>query len=250
MEPPRAMHPEGVDRQQALRAARVVEGVGVEQHLQLAVQALPGLRGLHLRAVLAAGLRLVLQPASHIVALGPLQRRCDQVRQRIAPCQPARGLLVHQGDAIALQPGGHDGQQGARGGFVQRQFVRVDQRDVVGAHLPVAGSDKGPGARVCGLRGWVFWRRPLPLHLPGRPGRVCAITGQAQGAGQCAFVRHGGMVFVAAVAALALQLAQQPVEVGQGQGLQRVLAAGVVAGGVGNQQVERVGHGALLSRMA
>ena len=117
---PGAVHPERVDCWQALGRAGVVEGVGVEQHLHFALQAVQG-----------TGLARVWHPGAHVAALHAFKRGSGQRSKQGAAGQPAGGLVVVQGDAVLGKPRSHDGEQFTRGGFVQAQVGRVVQGDVI-----------------------------------------------------------------------------------------------------------------------
>ncbi len=92
---------------------------------------------------------------------------------------------------------------------------------MVGAHLPVARCDEGPGGVLRGGRGGCA----QTAHLRGSPGNEAARIGQPAGARQGALVRRGEVFFIAQVAGQRRQARQQPVELGQGEAGQRLLAA-------------------------
>ena len=141
-------------------AALVVEHIGVEQHLQLGLQALDD-----------GALNRVGHPGAHIAAYGPVHGGRGQVPKRFATRQPGVGTQVFKGDAVVTEPGRNQRQQLARFILAQRRAGRVGLVHLIGRDMPVAGRDEGAGLRGIGCG-----------H--GGPGNQARGVGQLHGAGQ------------------------------------------------------------------
>ena len=227
-----AVQPEGVDGQLAAFGTPVVEGMGVEQHLHLAVQALQ-------RAVLSGiGLPVAHIAQQHAVQCGRLQRlQCRPVHQ------PAVRALVVQVKAVFGKPGRQQGQQGAGVGLVQLQIGGVVHADLVGARSPVAGAHEGPGATGCAALGAVG---PAGGGQCG-PGQADVARGCQVGPAtpQCGHALVGGaeVVLIARQGVGGGQPGQHRVQLGQFQRLALVLPVHAGHGCIGDQHLAVAGGG-------
>ena len=219
------MHPEGIDGRLACSLARVAPRMGVEQHLHLGLQ-----------AVQHGGLVFVGQPGAHIAQGNAVERRCIEPAECLTARKPAVCAVVHQRNAILCKPGGHDGQQRLRFGVRHLCGGQLAHADLVERDMPVAGGDKRPGL----LAG----RFALLQAVQGRPGG--SARGQAQGLGQGALMGRGEILCLAAVGGGALHAAQKGRQVGQLQRGQCLLAAWLVYGGVGDDQMGGIRHGPIV----
>ena len=100
----------------------------------------------------------------------------------------------------------------------------------------MAGSEKGPGVTA---------RRLAVLQLmQGCP--RCRLAGQAQRLGQGPFMRRGKIFQRAAVGGARRPLLEQALQLRQRQGLQSLLAARLVRGCVGDDQMLVFRHGSIV----
>jgi hypothetical protein len=100
-------------------------------------------------------------------------------------------------------------KQLTRSGLVQRELRRVHQADLFGAQVPVAGRGQAPGQ--------VGHVHAIGSSLVRRPGQEAAAAGQAQRAGQCAFVRGRKARLFGGIAPGLVQSVQQGLQPWQGQ---------------------------------
>ncbi len=215
----RAPQPERIDRLFAARRTRVVHRMVMPQHLHLALQA----------PHLAAG-EAVRQPQVDVAADHAVDRRGRQRRQRRMAGIPADRCRPVQRPALAREQRLHGREQRARLVGGEAELGRVAQRDLLAPDLPVAGLHQAPTAARghreavgvgCGRRQRQAAVRPWPAA------RTC----------QQVLVRQVQRVFVGAGLEARLQARQQPLQVGQPQGLQRLRRRLGQAGGEGDHEV-------------